>query len=111
MIDVLIDGGNDNIDIFNIDQLSIMKLAQEVWRSVKQTTIVNCWKHTKVVPEIEVNSSPRTQAETNNDMDSLQFALDTLQQQLVSFQRPMPNLVTVEQFVGTEDDSNLFKCD
>jgi hypothetical protein len=84
-----------------------MKLAQEVWRSVKQTTIVNYWKHTKILSEIEANSSTRTQAETNNDMVSLQSAMDTLQQQLVSLQCPMSNLITAEQFVGAEDDTNL----
>jgi hypothetical protein len=102
-----VDGGSDSTNIFNIDQLSTMRLAQEAWRSMKQTTIANCWKHTKILPETEVNSSIGLEAETNNDMTSLQSALNTLQQQLVHLQRPLANLATAEQFVGVEDDCNL----
>ena len=42
------DAGED--DIFAINQLEVMRLLEEAWDSVKQSTIVNCWRHTGILP-------------------------------------------------------------
>jgi hypothetical protein len=38
-------------DIYEIDLLEAMILAREAWKSVENTTLKNCWKHTGILPE------------------------------------------------------------
>jgi len=42
------DAGED--DIFAINQLEAMRFLEEAWNCVKQSTIVNCWQHTGILP-------------------------------------------------------------
>ena len=37
-------------DIFAINQLEAMQLMEEAWKRVTKTTIVNCWRHTGILP-------------------------------------------------------------
>jgi hypothetical protein len=36
-------------EIYHIDQLTAMRLADEAWRQVNQDTIRNCWKKSGII--------------------------------------------------------------
>nr|CCA18001.1 hypothetical protein TRIADDRAFT_5525 [Albugo laibachii Nc14] len=38
-------------DIYKVDVLQAMHWCRDVWESVTQSTIANCWKHTGIIPE------------------------------------------------------------
>ena len=73
------DAGED--DIFAINQLEAMRLLEEAWRSVKQSTIVNCWRHTGILPsnDEEASSSRDNTAEPDVEFE-VQEATNALQQ-------------------------------
>jgi len=72
------DAGEDVI--FAINQLEAMQLLEEAWRSVKQSTIVNCWQHTGILPsnDKEASSSRDKTAEPDIEFE-VQEAINALQ--------------------------------
>jgi hypothetical protein len=38
------------LNIFNIDQLIAMQLANDTWSSIKESSISNYWRYTKIIP-------------------------------------------------------------
>jgi len=43
------DSGED--DIFAVNQLEAMRLLNDAWDAVTQTTIQNCWRKTGILPQ------------------------------------------------------------
>jgi len=41
---------NEKKDPYKINQLTAMKWATQAWHEVKPSTIVNCWRHTSILP-------------------------------------------------------------
>ncbi|KIK27110.1 hypothetical protein PISMIDRAFT_93841, partial [Pisolithus microcarpus 441] len=39
-------------EIYKINLLEAMMMVMEAWNNVQSTTIVNCWNHTKIQPEV-----------------------------------------------------------
>ena len=68
------------IDIFAINQLEAMRLLEEAWKSIKQSTIVNCWRHTGILPsnDEEASSSRDNNAEPDIEFE-VQEATNALQ--------------------------------
>jgi hypothetical protein len=44
------DSGTTPSEIYDIDQLSAMRLADEAWSNVSQKTIANCWRKAGILP-------------------------------------------------------------
>jgi len=38
------------VDIYKIDQLEIMLLANAAWQAITPETVTNCWSHTGIQP-------------------------------------------------------------
>src|SRR5258706_7511764 len=68
-------------DIFAINQLEAMRLLEEAWKCVKQSTIANCWRHTSILPsnDEEPSSSRAHTAEPDIEFE-VQEATNALQQ-------------------------------
>ena len=43
-------------DIYKIDLHEAMLLMVEAWNKVKPSTIINCWNHTRIQPDTEIDS-------------------------------------------------------
>jgi hypothetical protein len=43
-------------DIYNINQLQAMRLADLAWHDVKTSTIQNCWRKSGILPDINSSS-------------------------------------------------------
>ena len=69
------------VDVFAIDQLEAMRLLEVAWKSIKQSTIVNCWRHTGILPsdDEEASNSQDNHAEPDVEFE-VQVATDALQQ-------------------------------
>ena len=68
-------------DIFAINQLEAMWLLEEAWNNVKQSTIVNCWRHTSILPSDEEEpSGSRAHAAEPDIKFEVQEAMNALQQ-------------------------------
>ena len=67
-------------DIFTINQLEAMRLLEEAWKGVKQSTIINCWQHTGILPsnDGEASSSREKTAEPEVEVE-VQEATNALQ--------------------------------
>ncbi|KAG8993163.1 hypothetical protein FRB90_000772, partial [Tulasnella sp. 427] len=45
------------VDLYKIDQLEAMRLADEAWTCVTSTTIRNCWRHVKITSPCDSNGA------------------------------------------------------
>jgi hypothetical protein len=50
------DTGVTPVDIYNIDQLQAMRLAEQAWGKVTQGTIANCWRKSGILPTADTAS-------------------------------------------------------
>lgn len=67
-------------DIFAINQLEAMRLLEEAWRGVTQSTIVNCWRHTGILPSNDEEPSNSRELTAEPDVEfEVQEATDALQ--------------------------------
>ena len=67
-------------DIFAINQLEAMWLLEEAWKGVKQSTIANCWQHTRILPSNDGEPSSSQAHTTEPDVEfEVQAATDALQ--------------------------------
>ena len=72
------DACKDNI--FAINQLEAMRLLEEVWEGAKQSTIVNCWRHTGILPSNDKEPSSSCTRTTEPDVKfEVQEATNALQ--------------------------------
>ena len=68
-------------DVFKIDQLEAMRLLEEAWKGVKQSTIINCWQHTGILPSNNEDTAssqdrpaePKVEAEVQEAAAALQW--------------------------------------
>jgi len=67
------------VDIFAINQLEAMQLLEEAWKSIKQSTIANCWRHTGILPSNEEASNSRANHAEPDVEFEVQAATDALQ--------------------------------
>ena len=81
VIDTLITDHIDMLTIFDIDQLTAMRPAKQAWISIKESTIINCWRHTKILPHANDSILEKVPNEEEETV-TLQHALNVLQQQL-----------------------------
>ncbi|POW22340.1 hypothetical protein PSHT_01402 [Puccinia striiformis] len=66
-------------DLFNVNQLTAMKMAKKAWESVSQQTVSNCWGATKICTQIASRGcSERIQTTINQDEVFLSSQLDCL---------------------------------
>lgn len=75
VIDKLVTAQVDK-DLFKIDQLQAMKLVSLAWSKVSDATILNCWKHTGILPEVGVVKDGPDRID--NETKELQYSLDEL---------------------------------
>ncbi|KAI9604093.1 hypothetical protein H4Q26_003705 [Puccinia striiformis f. sp. tritici PST-130] len=67
-------------DLFNVNQLTAMKMAKKAWESVSQQTVSNCWGATKICTQIAYGGcSERIQTTIDQDEAFLLSQLDTLE--------------------------------
>ena len=67
-------------DIFEINQLEAMRLLEEAWRGITQSTIVNCWQHTGILPSSDEEPSDRRDLAAEPAVEhEVQEAMDALQ--------------------------------
>ena len=67
-------------DIFAINQLEAMHLLEEAWEGIKQSTIVNCWRHTGILPSNDEEPSSSRACTTEPDVKfEVQEATNALQ--------------------------------
>jgi hypothetical protein len=55
------DEGVTPAEIYEINQLQAMRMAESAWRDVDTTTIRNCWHKAGILPEMPTSSSHATQ--------------------------------------------------
>ncbi|KAF8511335.1 hypothetical protein JB92DRAFT_3177430 [Gautieria morchelliformis] len=72
-------------DIWRIDQLMAMRMADEAWGVITAETISACWKHTKIVNPRALDGSPLhtnspSLPHTTIVVVSVQMSIDLLQQ-------------------------------
>jgi hypothetical protein len=89
------DPGIDNI--YNISQLDAMSIASNAWAAVSPSTIVNCWRHTRLA------TLPPT-ADNDNSSQQEQYLLEELGRHLNFMRLAFQRLWTLmgEQVVQTE---------
>jgi hypothetical protein len=80
-ITVFTDNNQTNVtQIFNVNQLVAMKMAQKAWDNVSQATISNCWAATRIIKNQSsdgcLENIEKTLEQTN---DFIEKQLDTLQ--------------------------------
>ncbi|KAJ6566334.1 hypothetical protein B0H19DRAFT_1257573 [Mycena capillaripes] len=63
------DSGVTPGEIYRIDQLTAMRLADEAWGYVTQETIRNCWRKTGIIPEARFN--PNASSTSLSSLSSL----------------------------------------
>lgn len=74
-----LDAEEDNI--FAINQLEAMWLLEEAWNGVKQSTIVNCWQHTGILPSSDEEPFSSSDDTAEPDIEfKVQAATDALHQ-------------------------------
>ncbi|POW18089.1 hypothetical protein PSHT_06154 [Puccinia striiformis] len=68
-------------DLFNVNQLTAMKMAKKAWESVSQQTVSNCWGATKICTQIASGAVVKgcNQTTINQDEVFLSSQLDTLE--------------------------------
>ena len=88
-----------------VEQTVSIKLAityvKEAWASVKQSTIVNCWRHVKILPPTQ---QPTTNTETDDADDDL--PLPELQRHDADDDLPLVELQRLLQRMPAEDRMN-----
>ena len=68
-------------DIFAINQLEAMRLLEEAWKGVKQSTIINCWRHTGILPLNDEDASGSRDKTAEPEVEvAVQEATNALQQ-------------------------------
>ena len=98
VIDTLVTDHIDMSTIFDIDQLTAMHLAKQAWISIKESTIINCWRHTKILPHTNDSILEEVPNEEEEEIVTLQHALNVLQQQLQTC-----TLLPTQEFMAQED--------
>ena len=100
VIDTLVIDHIDMSTIFDIDQLTAMRLAKQAWISIKESTIINCWRFTKIL--LHANDSileeVPNEEEEEEEIVTLQHTLNVLQQQLQTC-----TLLLAQEFMAQED--------
>jgi len=102
-------------DIWHINQLEAMQLAEEAWGVVSKSTISNCWRHTRIItprgpdgvtlhpeqlqdPTIHTNS---TIASVEKSIELLQRDLD----KLIARRVGVANAITAAEMVDVEGEN------
>ena len=62
--------------IFDINQLEAMRLAEDAWNEVDTTTIRNCWRKAKITPDTD-SSSPSSSIRPSLPISSLIHTVET----------------------------------
>lgn len=91
--------GRVQTDLFKINQLEAMNMAKEAWRAVADQSIINCWKHAKILPDL---SSPIECSDS--DILELETALETLKIQGEHHDIPL-SLMDACEFMDLDDSS------
>ena len=52
------EAGTTPSQIYDIDQLAAMRLADDAWNEVDTTTIRNCWRKSGILPDFEADALP-----------------------------------------------------
>jgi hypothetical protein len=76
-----------------------INFSKDAWNSVSQQTIFNCWKHTGILPQDEMD-------ETDNEIGDHddQAVRDEMELQDLIYQLPFDDLMDVEEFLHIDDN-------
>ncbi|QRV93706.1 DDE superfamily endonuclease [Ceratobasidium sp. AG-Ba] len=100
---------NGEQNIYKINQLEAMELATTAWNRVMPSTVVNCWRHTKLSgPKVDPDCPPSTHtpptlvSDVGQSVAELQQSLDALhaRENLVLIGDPM----RAEEFLAADAD-------
>lgn len=103
------------VDLYKIDQLQAMRLAQEAWDSVTKNTVINVWKHVGilsprdskgvVIKEVEEAPAPSESSETASDPDTQRAVaqLDETIKELATNSIAKSHVMSAEEMLGMED--------
>ena len=89
------------VDMYAIDQLEGMHLAEEAWSYVSETTVRNCWKHTGILPEDTTTTISSTTTTEDTAVQELQEALNQLS---LSGSIASKNLPNVEELLHVDGE-------
>jgi len=101
-------------DIWHINQLEAMRLAEEAWGVVSKSTINNCWRHTRILtprgPDGVTLLPDQLQdpAQTNSTIASVEKSLELLQRdldKLICRRVGVANAMTAAEMVDVEGEN------
>ncbi|KIK22858.1 hypothetical protein PISMIDRAFT_11322 [Pisolithus microcarpus 441] len=98
----LYDSGITLAEIYNINQLEAMQLADEAWNEVDTTTIQNCWQKAGILPNMD--SPPRTQPSL--PISSLVHAMETCDDPITQADSLIQNVLDDLEATGVLQPSN-----
>ncbi|CAH1769406.1 9193_t:CDS:2, partial [Entrophospora sp. SA101] len=97
--DDTINNNKSSVDPTNI--LDAINFCGEARDTVSQSTIVNCWKKTKILPDYDLNTIHELQEEINND-EIIREEIDELQEEInkLYFSKP----ISAMEFVNIDNE-------
>jgi hypothetical protein len=91
-------------DLFNVNQLTAMKMAKKAWESISQKTVTNCWGATKITSIASEGCKEKIQQKLDEDKDFLISQLDSLEPIGAVLPR---NRISVENLLTPEGENDV----